>query len=594
MKKPVFIFMLFAASVVMHAQNRIVIDIDLKQRAHLVSRIDTIIELLDTYKNYSDSLFSIRFNEIANEIVNLENANIRYSGKSVQVKVPEPHRNFTEIYDIEKRYLEILCFVLDLEDENAKLNEIRYLVERIGNFSTIYRLHDYLYLGEKSKTQSGFIKENYSVVREYYKTRVESDFNFYTIRDIQRRKILAIEVNHANDFFDLIPMYNGGRPMNREEKTNRKFFMGNNHDRDMTGAFRLDVYTDFLQMRINGIVTPTLKKFWNRISGKEVFAIDRDPFYSYQSLFITGMGTTPMLRDTALFKQVNSFDPADRPYASFIALGISKNRIHRKGLYRTYQEISVGKIGLGSPYGIQATLHRDIIQGSLNPNGWGAQIAAGDSAQKSKNVKQGRIGIQYLIRHDYTFFSSSKSLRYLKHIKVDSSVNVFLTGQIHYGCQLTAADIGIGYANYAFNFQNGRGLIKKVNPRHKEWLKLSLNASVYYRRVVHNSMLEGFGYIKNMEDGDPFTPKSMHVIENKYIQRNLLIGNFGLSVSKNKVSFYVKYDFTSAEIKKSVDGVNKYKHYFENTFGYKEETFYFKRRPSGLNLWGTLGAVFVL
>ena len=103
-----------------------------------------------------------------------------------------------------------------------------------------------------------------------------------------------------------------------------------------------------------------------------------------------------------------------------------------------------------------------------------------------------------------------------------------------------------------------------------------------------------------MNDKDPYTAQSLHVISKDYVQRNLIIGSMDLSISRNKVAIYYKIEFTSAEIKRQNGGYDKYRHYFDHAFPYRAngettiKTFYYARRPSDLNYWGTIGLVFAL
>lgn len=557
--------------------ERLEMDSALEVKAQRLSLLAERLDLLDRYNQYTtdkeqgdfyDQLGDIQF-----------------------VRTKKPSKNYDSIAKQRITHIDEMIGLLDIDNPNANLNEIRYLVEHIHYFSALYRLADSLAIKKKDKTSS-FIAENMEVVFNHYHKMVDDTFHFYTVRDHKRRLITAVEINHGNDFLDVIPMYDGGQTILREDKSG-KFFFGNNHDRDMTGAFRMDIYTDFFQLRFNSIFTSFCKKAWNTIARKHHWSrliADEDPFYTYQHLFVTGFGLTPMLRDTAVFRTVNSFDPQDRPYASYIGIGVSKNRIHRKGVYRSYQEWSIGKIGSGSPYGIQAALHRDLIDASLNPNGWGAQIAGTTSPMR----KSGRLGAQYTVRHDLLFVSSNPNITYFNNKWVPKWLNLYFTGQVNFGCNLTGLDLGIGFTNYLFTDQNGSGLVKKDKQWSSKKWRPSIYGAFYFRWVQHNSFLEGFGYTNHMYDGDPFTPKDTHVVAHAYVDRFIKIGNFGISFSRGKSNIYFNWNFTSAEINKYVDGENKYPHYFENDFKYKDQHFFYRRRQTGVNFWGTIGVVFQL
>jgi hypothetical protein len=366
------------------------------------------------------------------------------------------------------------------------------------------------------------------------KSIMEDEFSLYGFTETSDKNLSFIKIEHTNDFFTF--------PLNQ--------------DRDYTGGFRFEFGTDKLKIRLFSSYTD---KWWLPNSRS---------WYSYQSLFLGGEGYTPYLRDTCTFNTPNAFDRDDRPYGSFVYIGRAKYRVFRGGQARIFSQIKIGQIGLESAENLQALLHRDISIKSVKPNGWGAQIANG-----------GRIAMSLEIYPEVMFISKGKTisdnlqrcLTEKMNLQIPEWLNLSLIGELKIGHDMNA--IGAGLAFSTANFKESGGMDIPFNNNMKKWRKyLTVNTKVQYRRVLYNSMLEGYGGIhfspeKNQAvidsgytgifrpspDEDASSPNDEYTIGKENVERNIFIWETGLSFKLKYFGLYLRLNVMSPEFDLAVN-----------------------------------------
>lgn len=333
------------------------------------------------------------------------------------------------------------------------------------------------------------------------------DISLYKFTDRSDKAIKFLYVEHANDFLS-VPMYND--------------------DRDMTGSFRFEVGTDLFKMRLN---SSPKERVWNMNSRN---------WYSYQTLFIGGEGYTPYLRDTTIFNSPATFDPLDRPYASFIYFGRSKHRLYRNGKIRTFSQTKIGTIGSDKAGGVQSLIHRDITIGSLTPNGWESQIAYG-----------GRTAISYEFLYEYLIltngwlFSYGPSQNRLSNFP--KWVNLSTIKELKVGHDMTSLSFGANLSTTDFKNSGGYYLPFTKEKRMFQNTEIILNYRFLTRYVIHNSMLEGYGIFKHAPDEDVTTPVDNHFLKGSEIERWLFIHELNLNIRLKYVGIIIKQSFMSPE-----------------------------------------------
>lgn len=248
---------------------------------------------------------------------------------------------------------------------------------------------------------------------------------------------------------------------------------------------------------------------------------------SYQSLTLGMNFYTPYIRYRNNFEMADSLFQYDRPFSSYVFVERSKYRIWPKGLLRHQGALQVGVIGSDWGRDIQATLHRDATVESQKVYGWDKQIGQG-----------GRFLVQLNHRVDVLLFSTTNKYKsfLLQNWKTEHKnalwdffgVNVIGTGAAYVGGYLTALEGGLKIATTDFTNQSGQNTIKAfrdpdLRTRNRIFeFGINLEAGIRFRRVIHNSMLEGFGYFTTYKD-DKYDDESESVYtlnEAFYSQQN--------------------------------------------------------------------------
>lgn len=419
-------------------------------------------------------------------------------------------------------------------------------VSFLGNHTTLQYL-SYVYqdsIGRaKYDTISNSIKSrNFELIRDRVAEVEAATFLHYRSNETDRKVIKEIDFYMDNDVFTL-----GGL----------------NQDRNYTGGGALTISTDYLESK-------WLNPEWLFIS-KEKLKKPRRVMMSYQSLSLGMHFFTPYVRYRDNFALADTLFQHDRPFGSFVYLDRSKYRLWPKGLIRHHSALQVGIIGSNAGKNIQAILHRDATVQSQKVYGWDNQIANG-----------GRWLVQFNQTVDLLLYSGTNKYQSIfSNTKNDSPKNfgwnVVGTGEIMVGGFLTALGGGLKLASSDFTKQSGQKSIKPFKNNIYNF-GIYLDAGISYRYVVHNSMLEGFGYLTTFTD-DLYDDESesVYTLNQAYyemqneilgddkkryartpsevdeVERHLFLIDFGINIRWRKMTVYghITYhnkEFTAMEV----------------------------------------------
>lgn len=272
-----------------------------------------------------------------------------------------------------------------------------------------------------------------------------------------------------------------------------------NDDRSYTGGVLIEITSDYLKLnRANA-----LKTYHGFLLGADVY--------------------TPYFKDTSVFPSDTSYNPLDRPHASFQYLGIGSHGVSWNYLYRWDVLVKFGRIGGDRAQVLQTTLHQDVSY-SPRPSGWGAQIA-----------NTGRIGWSLE-------WTPARMIRPLSSGKIESTVtssDIFtsITGDLSLGTYMTHIGAGFEISNKNFlnsnsNYAVTRTRVQRERGSPLQYFLIALKGNVRY--VIHNTMLEGYGVFETTEDypeskGDPYTPRSRYKLSKGQVKR--VVGTFDAIVS---------------------------------------------------------------
>lgn len=349
-----------------------------------------------------------------------------------------------------------------------------------------------------------------------------------------------------------------------------------NQDQDMTGNFRFEFSTDHFKAR-------WLNVSWlgSGILGCKKYAANRahklkNPKYSmlsYQNISFGGDGFTPYIRYKNNFELADTLHQHDRPFGSYVYIERRKFRLWPNGLIRHNGTFQIGMLGLMTGQYLQAELHKDAIYDSQKVYGWEKQVGYG-----------GRWLMQLNHEADFLLYSCTNKFKSIFAPKRPQNfedkpsgndavqrafgnpkrpyagLNIILNTKAQYGGYLTAFTTGITISTLDFLHQSGHNVVtsRRDNLFDFGW---HIEAGFKYRYVVHNSMLEGLGYIKTFpDDAYDDESESVHVLQKGEVNRNLWLADFKLVFQWRKMTFYYqlhlsrieyqlpKVDLTSPEI----------------------------------------------
>lgn len=338
-----------------------------------------------------------------------------------------------------------------------------------------------------------FFKEKILVeVSNYLNLLMSKKYPYYNYETKNKKAVKFIGIRTGNDLF-----------------TSLKGFPQKNLDRDYTGSLLLEIGTDYLN------------------------SLRKRPLKTYQTFFYGFDVFTPSFYDTFKFKNFNDFDTLDRPHASFQYFGWSKKGLSKHDRIRWSTTIKLGKIGgkIGNQF--QTVLHQDVSY-SLRPKGWDAQIS-----------NKGRLGFSLETKHEWQFRESKGRANRFTNINLsffnESKVGTYMTNTT-FGFQISNKS----YSQTNHNFINQRtkqGVINRMD-------HIMYNISLNYTHVVHNTMLEGYGWFRTNENkNDKFTPTSIYTLDKSMINKNLLTINIRLAYTTRYATIFYNWFGFSPETK---------------------------------------------
>ena len=333
-------------------------------------------------------------------------------------------------------------------------------------------------------------------------------YALYTFSTSHKRLIKSVNINSANDLF-------------------KGSLFQSNLDRDYTGGLNIGLTTDYLNLFAG---TPVLK--------------------SIQSLFFGADVYTPYFQKNKIFVADTSVDSTDRPFASFQYLGYNKQTVFKNWIKWTF-DFRLGKIGGNKARALQTGLHQDISY-SPRPFGWGAQIANNGRTGISLNIVEEALAIGIDKKGNRLYASS------------------FIDGM--FGTYMTYFGAGINLSNKNFEESNAFYNSRHFKGRKTFWKNFLLNYRMTIRKIVHNTMLEGYGWRDTKErDDDVLTPKSRYVLPKDSVQKTVTTLDFLLGYAFRGGSAFYKFSVITPET-------------------YLKEHDLYRRR----HMWATVGVSFII
>ena len=254
-----------------------------------------------------------------------------------------------------------------------------------------------------------------------------------------------------------------------------------------------------------------------------------DNILSYQGIIFGAEAFTPYIRNTdSLEREQRYFD--DRPFGSYEYFGRSKYRLHRRGFIRMASSMRFGTIGGKKSNTFQSVIHRDQTYKSIKVKGWDKQVANG--GRFAWNIDH-KLDLMLLSRCGDVFNLGCRD-------GVSRNLNIYTTANLHIGNHISSVGGGIGYTTLDFKNQSGTEDIKLRPGRNS---RISFTAEAWYQRIIHDSMIEGFGLFKTFPD-DPFddepTVSLPYELSGDEVVRDIASISASLNWRVNKATFFYK------------------------------------------------------
>jgi hypothetical protein len=394
--------------------------------------------------------------------------------------------------------------------------------------SEINRLQNAANVSDHHSTIDSF-HQRQTILDQRLNLIVDNTYLLYKTQETSNTRIKSVHLYHDNDVFLLSSL---------------------NADRDYTGGIRIEIMTDMLKMRLVRFLGNT------------------GDYLSHQSLIYGGEGYTPYIRfneeelnqrgilyevdpQTRFFTE-QSLDSiqnymranqqlADRPFASFQYVARGKYRLFHDGCFRIASFFKIGKIGGKVGKNVQAALHQDLTTASQRVLNWEDQIANG--GRFAFNIEH-KLDVSIWKRD---ILSSKSQKKDQPVVKTDlATINLYIPVELATGTVTTYAGIGLGVCNKSFLDLSGINDIKRTKYNGIKNLPRILkntfvNVEYNYRRVAHNSLLEGIGWLKPFED-DPLDDEAITIysLNEDDVNRNLHKLSFQLGYRFHKTTFYYR------------------------------------------------------
>jgi hypothetical protein len=282
-----------------------------------------------------------------------------------------------------------------------------------------------------------------------------------------------------------------------------------NFDRDYTGSLHIELGTDYLNLRRK----MPIKSYQTFMFGLEVF---------------TGniRNSNPLV------------DSTDRPFGSFQYWGWGKYVLTRNNHRRYNYSVKVGTIGGNAGRFMQNQLHTDLSYSKVSL-GWDNQIVNG-----------GRIAFSFDYKYEWEIGLPFEKFYLQPSIYAQT------------GSYMTKGGVGIRFSNrnFAENSHHHVNLRNTHEVRHKSSnLKWFVDYNLNY--IQHNTMLEGFGILKNKETyqnrndivfmniKNSDVAFSKYILDAKLVRRDLHQAVIGISYTTTYMTLLYKFNFISPETK---------------------------------------------
>ncbi len=378
---------------------------------------------------------------------------------------------------------------------------------------------------------------NMKIISSRLSTIQSKNYVFYQSPYAQNKKIKSIEFYLDNDVF--------------------LFGTNINQDREYTGGGAISFTTDYLKWRWFNTRWVNERLFKKKYSDKKILQTRR-VLLSYQSIKLGMQFYTPYIRYRNNFQLADTLYKLDRPFGSYVYLERSKFRIWSKGLARSESNLQVGKIGTSLGGNIQATLHQDATVTSQKVYGWDQQVNNG-----------GRWTIQVNHKIDFLLFSNTNkyvsvlSNWFTNNISLNTKqpayckrLNIYSTWESFLGTYYTAFGTGLYVSAADFKNQSGQNFLMPRKRNSKEF-GFNWELGIKYRRVVHNSMLEGIGFTKSFDD-DKYDNENLsaYTIPRDKIIHDLFLLDFKLAFRWRKMVIYYSNTYLSKEYDLDIKNYN--------------------------------------
>ena len=298
---------------------------------------------------------------------------------------------------------------------------------------------------------------------------VESkNYVFYHSYDVGKEKVMGIEFGMDNDLFF--------------------FLWGGNQDREFTGGGGVNVAT-------NMFAANWLNPEWFIQYRKSDKSLIKNFALHYQSIGLNMTFNTPYIRYRDNITLADTLYKFDRPFSSYVYIDRTKYRLWKSGLIRQNNSFQVGIIGSNLGRDIQAMIHRDVTIQSQKVYGWHRQIANG-----------GRWLIQTRMNFDAIFLSTTNNYKSIFAPKVYSEndrawgFNWIGSTKVMWGGYLSGIELGSRISTTDFTKQSGKYALLPFKKNSKYGFAFSAEIGYRYQRIFHNSLLEGFGYMRTFKD----------------------------------------------------------------------------------------------
>lgn len=379
-----------------------------------------------------------------------------------QEAVAIPHHAYD--YAIDKLLLELIK-LCELGDDEIPVQQRAHLVSLINShlvvrelflrYEDIVNIHFHLL--------NPIIKENLRLLSEELSYLEELKYISYRTKSTKKQTLTEFILAHPNDAVA---------------------FMKRNQDRELTGGLNLQFGTNYLSRE--------------NFSIANILNDPTKPYLSYQSIGLVAYAYTPYIRYRDQTAIADSLFQNDRPFSNIIMFTHNTFRLWPRGRYRDNAMIAVGTIGNDVPRQVQAVLHRDAVVESQLVYGWDTQIAEG-----------GRLFLQVNYTGDILMYSNTNKYgsvlfpRLRKPKQPLIPLNVYLSPFVNWGGYKTSGGFQLSLSTVdlvSSSMLNGISS-RPSDGRIKKW-QIAFEAGLRTEYVVHNSTLEGFGYLRTFRDDD--------------------------------------------------------------------------------------------